>query len=459
MSDIVPWQTPTLPTQILFLMFLIGLNALFACVEIAVISFNDKKLDILAKTGDNRAIKLVQLTEQPAKFLSTIQVGITLAGSFASAFAADNFAPIVTDFFIETLKVNIPRTSLNLACVFLITIVLSYFNLVFGELVPKRIAMKKSESIALFFSGFIFFIARIFSPVVWFLTLSTNTILKLIGIDPNDEESDVTEEEIRMLIDAGTERGTIDQDEKRFINNIFEFDNKIAEDVMTHRTDAKMLWLEEDNEEWEKTLFSTRHSFYPICGETFDIVVGVLDAREYFKLKNDLEDGEEISRDLIMEKAVAEPQFVPETVRTDFLFRNMKEKKEYFAIVMDDYGGVSGIVTVHDLLEQIVGDLDDVDDDEVDPEIIKISDNSWEVIGAVNIEDVCRETGANLNQEEYETFAGMVFGLMGTIPDDGTQPELTEKNINVKVLEIKNHRLLRSLLTIMDDSDSDAVAE
>jgi len=235
--------------QLVLQIFLILINAVFACAEIAVISMNDTKLSKLAATGDNRALKLTMLTSQPARFLSTIQVGITLAGFLASAFAADNFSQRLVNLLVN-LGVKIPETTLATISVILITLILSYFTLILGELVPKRLAMRNAEKLALGMSGIIYFVSKVFSPIVSLLTVSTNGILRLLGIDPLAAEEAVTEEEIRMMVDEGSEKGTIDADEKEMIQNVFEFDNKTARDVMTHRTEVSLLWLDESIEQW-----------------------------------------------------------------------------------------------------------------------------------------------------------------------------------------------------------------
>jgi len=435
MPDLLIWQ-------LLLQLILIALNAVFACAEIAVISINDNKLDHLAKTGDKRAKRLLSLTDQPAKFLATIQVGITIAGFLGSAFAADNFAGYLTDFLVS-LNVQIPAASLNAVSVVVITLVLSYFTLVLGELVPKRIAMQKAEYIGLSMSGLIYFISKLFAPVVWLLTVSTNTLLRLIGIDPNANEDIVTEEEIRLMVDAGSQSGAIDLDEKEYIQNIFEFDDITANEVMTHRTDVSLLWMEESDEDWKRIITETRHAAYPICENSSDNVIGVLIMKEYFRLENQ-------DRENVMEKAVTPPQFVPETARADLLFRNMKQSRNHFAIVLDEYGGMSGIVTINDLLEQLVGDLEN-DTTIVDSPLIEaINAEKWKINGAAPLDEVAEAVGIPLPYEEYDTFAGMVFGLLGKVPRDGSRPELEAFGLVIKVVEIKDHRLEKAIVFVSE---------
>lgn len=412
---------------------LISVNAVFASAEIAVISMNDNRMAKMAAEGDKRAIKLSKLTLQPSQFLSIIQVGITLAGFFGSAFAADNFASKLTDFLIGT-GVDIPASTLNTISVIVITLILSYFTLVFGELVPKRFAMKNAEKMALFMSGMLYFISKVFKPLVWLLTASTNGILRLIGIDPNSEDEEVTEEDIRMMVDVGSEKGSINVSEKEMIQNIFEFDNKTAEEVMTHRTEVNILWLDETDEEWEQKITESRHSRYPLCDGSADNVIGVLNVKDYFRLKDK-------SRENIMDKAVKPAYYVPETVRTDVMFQNMKKTRNHFAVVFDEYGGMSGVITMDDLIEQIVGSFDDDYLTPEDPTIEKIDEDTWKIKGSAYLDDVSKQLGIPLPDEDFDTFGGLVFGVLGIIPEDGSTMEMDEYGLKIKITEIKGRRL------------------
>lgn len=429
--------------QFVLQILLISLNAVFACAEIAVISFNDNKLEMMSNSGNKKAMRLSSLTDQPAKFLATIQVGITLAGFLGSAFAADNFSEPVVEWLIG-IGVKIPEATLKAIALIFITLILSFFTLVLGELVPKRIAMQKAERVALGLSGLIFFVSKIFAPLVWLLTVSTNTLLRIFGIDPNADEDEVTEEEIRMMVDAGSEKGAIDEEEKEFIHNIFDFDNKTAGELMTHRTDVTMLWLDESDEEWEKTITESRYSIYPVCGEDADDIVGVLNTKDYFRLKDK-------SREKVLEKAVKPAQFVPEEVRADLLFRNMKKNRNHFAIVLDEYGGMSGIISISDLIEELLGNMDDDNSEpEEAPLIEAVDSNTWIVQGTAPLDLVAEKIGVNLPCEEYDSFAGMVFALLGTVPPDGSTPELEEYGLVIKVNEITDHRLERATVCVVE---------
>ncbi len=417
---------------------LLFINAVFASAEIAVISMNDNRIAKLTLEGDKRAVRLTKLTEDSSQFLSIIQIAITLAALLGGAFAAENFAGRLTSFLIRA-GVNIPFSVLNPVSVILITVLLAYITLVLGELVPKRVAMKDAERLALSLSGLLYFIAKLFAPLVWFLTASTNSILRLIGIDPHAVDDDVTEEDIRMMVDVGSEKGSINENEKQMIQNVFEFDNKTAEEVMTHRTEAVILWLDETEDEWDNKISLSRHSRYPVCDGSADNVIGVLHVKDYFRI-------EDRSRENIMKNVVKPAYYVPETVRTDVLFQNMKKSRNHFAVVFDEYGGMSGIITMNDLLEQIVGDIDDdylVPEEE---EIEKIDDNTWKIKGSAYLDDVSRELQVSLPDEDFDTFGGLVFGILGIIPEDGSTLELEEYGLKILVTEIKGRRLETSIV-------------
>ncbi|MDD7515096.1 hemolysin family protein [Ruminococcus flavefaciens] len=420
--------------QIILQIILIALNALFACTEVAVISTSDVRLEKLAASGNKKAVRLKKLTDSPTRFLATIQVAITLAGFIGAAFAADSFSEYLTSAISKT-GIGIPAAVIKKVSVILITLILSYFTLVFGELVPKRFAMKDPEKIALAMSGTISFVAKIFAPLVWLLNASANGILRLIGIDPESEDDTVTEEEILMMSDAGAEKGTIDEDENRIIKNVFAFDDMTAEQVCTHRTDVDVLWSSDDTSVWEETIHRTRHSSFPICGESVDNVIGVLNAKDYFRL-------DDKSRDNIMAKAVREPCFVHESMKADRLFDQMKQRgADHFAIVVDEYGGMSGIITITDLVEELVGDFADDPEDEPAVRLEQTGENIWTVPGMTSLSDVCDELEVTLPADKYETFGGYIIAELGEIPKDGTQLTLDSGGLHIEVLEVKHHRI------------------
>ena len=428
---------------LLFQVILIGLNAIFASAEIAVLSINEAKLERMANEGNGKAKRLFKLTREPAKFLATIQVAITLSGFLGSAFAADNFSEPLVDWVLS-LGVNLPAATLDAIAVVVITLILSYFTLIFGELVPKRLAMKKSESIAMGISGIISGIAVVFRPIVWLLSVSTNLVLRLLGIDPDEAEDEVSEEEIRMMVDMGSEKGTIDTQEKEFIQNVFEFNDITAGEIAIHRTDVTMLWLEDPVDTWEATIFEQRHTLYPVCDGSADNVIGVLNAKDYFPLKDK-------TKENIIAMAVHPAFFVPETIKADVLFRNMKKSRNSMAVVLDEYSGMVGIVTMQDLVEELVGDLNDdiPNQDDPEPYIEKVDDHNWKIYGNVALEILEEATGLKLATEDYDTFTGMVFDALGAVPADGEQKiSLELENIVIHIQKIEAHQIEKATVTV-----------
>lgn len=430
---------------------LIVLNAIFASAETAFLSINSAKIEKMVEDGDKKlkrkAKRLQKLTKDSSKFLSTIQVAITLAGFLGSAFAADSFAEplsglIVKIPFIANAGVNAEQ--IEPVCVILVTLVLSFFSIVCGELVPKRIAMKNAERLSLGISGFIRFMSFIFAPFVWVLTKTTNGLLRMFGINPNEEEEAASEEEIRIMLDTSSEKGAIDSIENEMIQNIFEFDDILISEVCTHRRDVKMLYRDDSIDDWKKILSQSRHGYYPICGENADDIVGVLNIKKFFRLE---------CRTVAeaMRVASEKPYFVPENMKADVLFSNMKETRNYFAIVVDEYGGTNGVITIHDLLELLVGDMDDKDEIVVE-EIVCIDEDArtWKILGSASLTEVAESLGVVLDTEDCDTFGGYIFGLLGEVPDDGTQLDLETDDLIIKVESIADHRIEATLVTVKD---------
>ena len=433
-------------SALLLQVVLIFLNAVFASAEIAVISVSDAKLAKLEEDGNKKAKKLKKLTENPANFLATIQIAITLSGFLASAFAAENFSDDLTEFILSTGFTAVSPQVLNSVSVVVITLLLSYFTLVFGELVPKRVAMKKTEQLALGVASLITVISKVCAPVVWILTASTNGVLRLMGIDPNSDDDEVSEEEIRLMVDEGAQKGVIDADDQEMINNVFEFDDLVADEFATHRTDISLLWLEESTEEWAATIHESRHSKYPVCDETVDKIIGVLDVKDFFRLQNE-------PKEVILKEAIRPAYFVPESIHADVLFKQMKKTHNYFAVVLDEYGGMTGIVTMNDLLEQIVGDLDEEPTpEEEEPEIEKLDSKTWKIQGGADLEEVAEALNVDLPVDEYDTFGGYIFGNYGTIPDDGSVFEIDLPPLHIKVTEIKDHRIKKAIACFSEEA-------
>jgi len=423
---------------------LILVNAVFACAEIALLSLNDGRLEKMAEGGNRAARRLLGLTREPAKFLATIQVGITLAGYLGSAFAADSFSGPLAAVFSAALAAlglggKIPARALSTVAVVLITLILSFFTLVLGELVPKRVAMKKADVLAFGLASFLYGISRIFAPVVWLLTRATNGILRCLGVDPRSEEAEVTEEEIRLMIDLGNARGVIPSGEQEMIHNVFDFGGKTAGEVMTHRREVRLLRLEDDDAAWEREIIEGRHSLYPVCGKTSDDIAGILNARDYLCLRDR-------SRETALAQAVRPAQFVPTSAKADVLFHRMKKSRDHFAVVLDEHGGMMGIVTMSDLLEELVGDIAENEADAEAPAIVKRGAGIWQISGGAPLDKVARETGAPLPAADYDTFGGYVFTLLGRIPDDGETFDLEAEGLRISVVSVKDHRLERALV-------------
>lgn len=403
-----------------------------------MLQVGDTKLRKLADEGNGNALKLLKLTEDPSRFLSTIQVAITLAGFLSSAFAADSFAVPATELLLK-IGVPISQAVLSPVVIVVITLILSYVNIVFGELVPKRLAQAYTEKLALGMAGILQFASMVFRPFVWLLTISTNTVMRLIGIDPSDVEDVVSEEDIKMMLDEGTENGTIESQENEMIQNVFEFNDLTVEDVCTHRTDVAMLYKEDSDEEWRKIIYNNRFANYPICDEDDDDVIGILDTKDYFRL-------EDQSRDNVMKNAVDKPFFVSQNMKVSDLFQTMKRERKYYAVVIDEYGGMTGIVSLHDIIEALVGDLQE-EDAMPEPEPIEaIGENEWIVLGIADLEDVNEALKVDIPTEDADTFGGYIMGIIGAVPDDGSSFHVETDELNIDVAYIKNHRIGKTIV-------------
>ena len=347
------------------------------------------------------------------------------------AFAADHFAdPLIRK--LRELGVALPEQVLRSIVVLVITLILTYFSLVFGELVPKRIAMKKTEKLALGMSGLLYGVSVAFAPLVWLLTASTNLVLRLMGINPNEEEVVVTEEDIRMMLAEGNEQGTIQEEESWMIKNIFEFDDTTAGQISTHKREAVCLYMEDSEEEWAEIIQKSRHTYYPICGEDQDDIIGILNTKIYFR-------SEQKDRDFIMKQAVEKPFFVPEEMRANALFNQMKQTRHYFAVVLDEYGCMFGIVTIHDLIETLVGDLEEEKGPAEPADIEKLDENTWRIQGDTSLEDVAECFDEKLPTETYDTFSGFISELIGRIPEEGEHFVCESEHLTIEVMNVKNH--------------------
>lgn len=445
--------------QILVQIVLIALNAFFAASEIAVISLNEVKLRRQAEEGDKKAKKMLHMVENSTGFLSTIQVGITLAGFLGSAFAADGFSEYLVSFLVNTCKINAPVSVLDTVSVVVITLVLSFFTLVFGELVPKRVAMRNPEKLARRVCGFIAGLSVAMRPIVWLLSVSTNGTLRLFGINPKETSEDVSEEDILDLVDAVEEQGEIDSDTKEMIENVFEFDNTTVGEIMTRRSEMRVLYETDSPEEIFRTIQESGLSRFPVCGEDTDDVKGIVLAREYLFMAYN---NPECRLSDVMQKA----RFIPDTLPANRLFRDMRDSQMHMAIVVDEYGQTAGIITMEDLLEAIVGNIYDETDEPELPEIVEQEPNVWQIAGIASIEDAEETVGVTLRTEEdsYDTFGGFVIANLGYIPQDGETPEFTYGSLTVRILSVTEKRIelaevTKSEVEESEDEDTDTHEE
>lgn len=411
--------------QILLQLALIMLNAFFAATEIAVISLNEKKLKAQAEDGDKKAVKMLKMIEEPTRFLSTIQIGITLAGFLGSAFAADNFAERLSGFVIKTFGVSAAfAETVNDVSVVVITLVLSFFTLVLGELVPKRLAMKHKEKLAEAVCPFISFLAAALRPIIWLLSVSTNCVIRLFGIDPNEKEEAVSEEDIVLMLDAGEDEGSIDQDNIEYIKNIFKLDDMTAEEAMTPKKSVISISLSSTEEEILKIIEDEGYSRIPVYSDKTEEIVGILYARDYLlKHRN---------KSFSLKKILHDPVFVPESIRLDALFKEMQKDHNHIAVVVDEYGETSGIVTMEDILEELVGEIWDELDEAVE-EFKKLSDNKFRVLCSATIDTFFETFELEEPEEEIDatTVNGWISAMLGSIPEKGFSFEYQNLSIIV----------------------------
>ena len=437
----------TIVFQLLVQVVLILINAFFAATEIAVISLNANKLRKLEEEGDKLAPKLLHMVEDSSGFLSTIQIAITLSGFLGAAFAGDAFAEYLTAWLLS-LGVGIPASVLDTISLVVVTIILSYFTLVFGELVPKRIAMQKSMEMARLSCRVVSAIATIAKPVVKLLSLSTNGVLRLLRMRTDVEEEQVTEDEIRMMIDLGNESGSINEDEKELLHNVFDFSDQTVSDVMTHAADVESISVDATREEVLDTIRSTGLSRFPVYGEDESDILGVLNTRDF--LVDWVSDGTKSVRDLMRPAYL-----VPESLSADDLLRDMQIKKIHLAVVLDEYGELAGVITVEDLLEEIVGNIYDEFDPAEPQELEQLGENLWRVSGSLSVEDLAEELDMELPEDEdYDTVGGMLLSCLRTIPEDGSRPLVQVHGLELQAEKVEDHRI-RSVLVrkLPDDTE------
>lgn len=421
-------------SQLIILAVLIFLNAFFAASEISFISLNDTKIEKQAKDGNKKAKQIEKMLKTPSKFLATIQIGITLAGFLSSAFASDTFAEKLAPILFQCM----PFFSLGVwksISIIIITIILSFFTLVFGELVPKRLAMKNYEKIAFGTIGIIRAISIITSPFVKFLTLVTNSISKLFGVGENEEES-VTEEEIKMMVDQGEEKGTIKEEEKELINNVFEFNDITASEIMKHRKDIFAVDINISNDELMEELSKEeyRYSRIPVYDETIDEIKGILYIKDVLKNIG--------KKNFKVKNVVKDAYFVSQTRLINEVFKELQKNKMQIAIIIDEYGGTAGLITMEDILEELVGDIYDEYDKE-EKEFEKIDENTYIIVGSMPIYDVNKLLNANIPEGDYDTLSGFLQEKLGRIPEEEENPIIETKEVTYKIEKYEDKRILK----------------
>lgn len=449
--------TDGLVFKIILLIVLIFINAFFAMSEIAIISLNDTKIEHMAEEGHKKAKMVLKLTSNSTRFLSTIQIGVTLAGFLSSASASTAFAAMLTQAIKGALP-NISESLISGVSVVVITLITSYFSLVLGELAPKKIGMQASEKIAFAVVKPLLVISKITAPFVKFLTVSTNAVVRIFGFDPNANEEVVTEEEIRMMVDVGGEKGVIEDTQKEMINNIFEFDDIDAGDIMTHRTDVVAADVNDISvDEFVKLAIENGRSRIPLYDEDVDNIVGIVYVKDLLKFV-----GKQIPSKKTLRDVMREPYFIPETKACGELFKEMSSQRIQMAVVVDEYGGTAGIVTLEDIVEAIMGNIQDEYDYE-DDEISKIDDNTFTVDGTIDIEEIDELIGKELPEGDYETLAGYIMDELQCIPKDGDMNEVIFENVKFTVLSVEDRRIEKIKVEItpvdensdVDDEDDD----
>ncbi len=436
--------------SIVLLFVLILVNAFFAMSEMAIVSLNDNMIDKLAEEGHKKAKKIKKLTENPSNFLSTIQIGVTLAGFLTSASASTTFANMLTEGILS-ISTNLEKFEdiISGVSVVVITIIMSYFSLVLGELAPKRMAMQKPEMIAYKVVDILLVVKKVCTPFVKILSLSTNAVVRLFGFDPNADEESVTEEEIRMLVDVGQEKGVIEDHQKEMINNIFEFDDIDVKEIMTHRTDMIAV---EDTDSLEKVVkLSIEHGYsrIPVYHEDQDNIIGIIYIKDLLKYVSESLPKTESPSD-VMRPA----HYVPSSKNCGDLFSELSEKRVQMAVVVDEYGGTAGIVTMEDLVEAIVGNIRDEYDDE-EEEIAVVSENIFTIDGTTYIEEVNELVGEIIPEGDYDTLGGFIISLLGFLPIDGDMNEVTFRNIKFTILNVEERRIgkVRVEITPIEESE------
>lgn len=425
--------------QLVLLLVLTLINAFFACAEMAIVSINKNKIRMMAEDGNKKAMKIEKVLEEPTKFLSTIQVAITLAGFFASASASTGISGVVG---VQLEQMGIPYA--QTISMIVITIILSYFTLVFGELVPKRIALQKAESISMMSINVIDFVSKVASPFIKILSLSTNFVLHLCGMKSEGLEEQVSEEEIRSLIEVGQERGVFKKSQKDMITSMFEFDDIIAREIMSARTNVFAIDINEDMSEYIDEMLEKKYARIPVYDDDIDNIIGILYMRDFI-----LEAYRKGFENVDVKAILHEPFFVPETKKIDELFHELQIKKKYMAVVIDEYGGFSGVVTMEDLVEEVMGEIED-EYDEDEPKLERIDNRNYIVDGLFTINDLNDDLGLEVESETSDTVSGLLIEKMGYIPKDNDRSTITIDDLEFKIMEVQDKCIMKAKLEIKE---------
>lgn len=441
--------------KLIVLFLLIMVNAFFAMSEIAIISLNDNKIERMAEDGNKKAKQILKLTKDSSSFLSTIQIGVTLAGFLTSATASQNFAVMITDKLAQTAVVNvIPAGVISVVATVVITIITSYFSLVLGELTPKKIAMHDPEKVSFTVVPVLLFVNKVTRPFVKLLSASTNGIIRIFGIDPNEDEEVVTEEEIRMMVDVGQEKGVIEDVQKEMINNIFEFDDMDVADIMTHRTDVECVDIEEPLTEIINRSIEYGYSRIPVYKEDQDNIVGIVYVKDLLKYV-----GSNLPKTKSIKDFMREAYYVPETKQCSELLTELLEKHIQMAVVVDEYGGTAGIVTLEDAIEAIVGNIQDEYDNESE-EISKIDETTFTIDGIADIEEVESQLGIEIPDGDYDTLGGFIISLLGYLPKENGEEDIAQyENIRFTVLNVEERRIGKVKVELLPVDDNEEISE
>lgn len=421
--------------QLLILVVLILSNAFFAASEIAIITLNDNKLKKKAEEGNKRAGILMRMTANPSNFLATIQVGVTLSGFLASAVAATSFAEKITVALDGVIP--IPASVISGIATVVITLLLSFLTLVFGELVPKRIAMQRAEGISFKVAGILRGIAVVTKPFIWLLSKTTNGMLRLMGFNPDAEDESVTEEEILMMVDEGEERGVIEEATSEMISNVFEFDDITAGEIMTHRTEISAVDEEDTIADVLQIAIEEGYSRIPVYREGLDNIVGVCYVKDLLKYV-----GKNLPEKLPLTAVMRQTLYIPEAKKCGELLQDLQRCKVQMAVVVDEYGGTAGIVTMEDLLESIVGNIQDEFDNE-EEDVVKLSDTTFTVDGTTDIDELSELLGVQLPEGDYDTVGGMLLENLGHIPKENEHPMVPIAGYSFTVEKIEERRIAK----------------